>query len=480
MPINRLGKTRESTTCKSEIYKSYAKQYMDLMGFSPITDSFHEGHMPDVIFVNRNGADDKEYVLETKNTTLSLSDSKFAEELLNYLLNWLHLPVQKRGNLFIFAKELAKHSNSKFSFEKLFDRQYDSDVILQYVENHSKKLNDDQIKFLNSSKKEEIILFFSQVQIVEGDTETLRIFLEEKRKDNPNDIHNYAEKVHADCMRFARPLQKKSKLIFNLVPFEPPRTFYSAKIKFKDRQLVFDYYNAKNVEFPPFKLNPYDRTISTFDPITESHPFRDIIVSDVTEQEFNRDDLSSTFKIQLINEHLRRYFWKKGLRRVSDKNEYFFEPLEVDGVFIERSCCRSNGKAKIVTKPYFKDSNPNELNFIFHEASAEIKPIYLWNRFFIQIIPIKIYSNNGHAPIEGEDRDIIDRKFRNPLFNRNSHKLATLRFFEDYLFVCDSFEKEKEMWFDFFKFYPLFDVDFNWIPKTPPKNQRLLWEWDTE
>jgi len=112
-------------------------------------------------------------------------------------------------------------------------------------------------------------------------------------------------------------------------------------------------------------------------------------------------------------------------------------------------------RRKIVTKPYFKDSNPSELNFIFHEASAEIKPIYLWSRFFVQIVPIKIYSNDGHTPIEGESKDIIDRKFRNPQFNRNSHKLAMVRFLEDYLFVWDSFEKEKEPWFDFFKFYPL-------------------------
>jgi len=108
---------------------------------------------------------------KAKNTRLSLSDSKFAEELLNYLLNWLHLPLQKRGDLFIFARELAKHSNSIFSFEKLFGRQYDSSIILQYVEKNSKKLDDYQIAFLNSSKNEEIIQFFSQVQVFEGDTE---------------------------------------------------------------------------------------------------------------------------------------------------------------------------------------------------------------------------------------------------------------------------------------------------------------------
>jgi hypothetical protein len=322
----------------------------------------------------------------------------------------------------------------------------------------------------------EIIQFFSQVQIFEADTETLRIFIEEKRKDNPNDILNYAEKVHADCLRFAHPLQKKSKLTFNLVPFDPPKTFYSAKIEFNERQSVFDYYNAKNVEFPPFKL--YEKTIYTFDPITEAHPFREIVTSDVAEHEFNRDDSSNTFKVQLINEHLRRYFWKKGLRRVPNKNEYFFEPLEENGVLVERICYRSNGKQKTVTKPYFKGTDSNELNFVFHDASAELKSTYLWNRFFIQIVPMKIYSNNGHIPIEGEVRDIIDRKFRNPQFNRNSNKLAMVRFFADYLFVCDFFEKEKEAWFDLFKFYPLLDIGFDWIPETPPKGQSLLWEWN--
>ncbi len=475
MPIYRLGKRREATMFKSQLYLKFVKQYLDeILGFAPTTDSFHEAHRADTIFLKKGDPSGREYYLEAKNTILKLSNTNFAKEILNYLLDWLHLPVEKRGYLFIFANELESSSDTEFSFDNLFDNQYDKDEIMRYVKKYLSTLKPRQQKYLEETNENDIIAFFSEIHLHEVDTNFLKDTIEEERKDSVYYIPNYADKVYRESLRLRNPIQRETTLTLNLIPFKPPNNIYVAQTKCKTKKGIYGYYDEKNVEIPPFWFDPEKNRLYSFDRITPNHPLMDIIEGDISQISSDREDLSLTFKIQLINEHLRRYLWKKGLRRVPETSDYFFEAIKKDGKFVDRNCLRSDGTSKRVTRPLFDPPESDNLNFIFHETSAEIKSIFLWGQFFINIVPTRIYSNDGISPIEGDNKDRIDRMFRQ--YDRNSHRSTAVRFFADYLFISNKFEREKENWFEEFKFEPLLQLKFDRVPKTYEIDQTVLGE----
>lgn len=124
----------------------------------------------------------------------------------------------------------------------------------------------------------------------------------------------------------------------------------------------------------------------------------------------------------------------------------------------------------------YKKDNQNELNFIFHHA-AEISAKKYWDKFFIEIIPRREYTQDGFTPFDGTVKAAIDKTFRNPLFNRSSNKLSEIRFWTYFLFESDVYEKEPECWFKYFKFDKLQKIEFNWRPETVPLGQSVLEEY---
>ena len=275
-------------------------------------------------------------------------------------------------------------------------------------------------------------------------------------------MERYGQTLLEHTRRKSFPIRRKTQLLSNLVKFQPPDTYYVATAKnFKTQKEIYEYFDEKKIEIPPFWFDPKKHQISTFCELNENNPLSEIIVNDPIEIDFNDEKINTQFKILLINQHLRRIFWKKGLRRVRNKNIYFFECFKKDGIYIDRFCHYLRGKKKLVAHPYYEmDKEGNSiLNFIFHKA-AEIAPIILWGSYYIVVLPRKIYTTDGVTPIEGEKKDAIDRKFRNPTYNRNLSKLLELNFWFDYLFKSPVYETTPESWFKKFRFGELLFFEY--------------------
>ena len=477
MAIYSICKKRESLTFKSEIYKSLVRKYLETMGFSQLTDSYVEGHLSDMIFVNPDISLEKYFYVEAKATSLSPNDKKFSSELLNYLVEWLILPDSDKFELYIFIMKLK----NKKEFEKLFGSKSSQKNIKSWIDKHIANLHEEQQKIIKNTSLKDILRFFSKIIIYEADIEGLKNAIEEKDKISLLSIKRYAKSLLSDIQRRGKPIQKKSQLISNLVSFEPPNEFYVAKSKYKNKKRIYNYFDAIGLEIPPFLLYPENQKIYTFCPFDEFNPLNEIIEGKSYKVDFNDKNINIQFKISLINIHLRRIFWKKGLRRVPNTNIYFFECYEKDGVFQKRYCQKANGELKVVSRPYYKEDEDGnkKLNFIFHHA-AEISPKFYWEKYYIQIIPKRIYTLDGFTPIEGKSKDIIDRKFRNPLYNRSQNKLTEIRFWEYYLFRSLEYEKIPEEWFKKFKFESLQTFSFDWVPETIERGQSLLEEFTYE
>jgi hypothetical protein len=76
MTIHSIGKTRESLNWSSENYKEAIREYLDTEGYSQISDSFIEGDLADMVFINPSLAVGEKTLVESKATTIGSSDEK--------------------------------------------------------------------------------------------------------------------------------------------------------------------------------------------------------------------------------------------------------------------------------------------------------------------------------------------------------------------------------------------------------------------
>jgi len=108
MTIHSIGKTRESLNWSSENYKDAIREYLDTEGYSQISDSFIEGDLSDMVFINPSLSVGEKTLVESKATSISSADEKLALEVVKYLVEWLKLDPQERFKFFIFTKSITK------------------------------------------------------------------------------------------------------------------------------------------------------------------------------------------------------------------------------------------------------------------------------------------------------------------------------------------------------------------------------------
>lgn len=441
------------------------------MGYSQITDSFVEGHQSDMIFINASISSERRTHIEAKSTEISLKDKDFSKELLGYLAEWLNLPPASRFSLFIFARKI----NNRRDMEKVIGTKYNITSLKDWLSKNAESLPDNSKEIVTKADFKDIINFISCLEVYEADINQLDAAINEKGRYSNLSIKAYAEKLQVDAKRRGKPINKKSVLISNMVPVTIPTHFYSAKVKFNKKLALYAHFNKKDVEIPPINFFPEKQTISTFEEIGEDSPLREVIVGKPEKIEIT-EDISEQFIIGLINQHLRRLFWKKDLFRLQDRNLYYFKCEMENGVYVSKTYPNSQGKDKEVCTPYYHEQNGTKtINFIYHHA-VELSPKKLWDKYYITIIPVKIYTTDGINPVDSDAKSAIDQKFKNQLFNRSSNKLGDIRFWDYHIFRSKFLNKPAEKWFDLFDYGTLENIPFDWIPETVEKGQALLEE----
>ena len=179
---------------------------------------------------------------------------------------------------------------------------------------------------------------------------------------------------------------------------------------------------------------------------------------------------------KLVNIHLRRILWNRGLWR--DKKTFYY-PM-IDKSKKDRSVISLSKNPKIVTKAYMHNSDTTysrkgETNFYFHYAVEIETPTY-WGDTFIEVIPRRYYTLDGCTPIDGEIRAKIDMKFRNPNWDRSSSRISLMRFWKYALFDSDNYEISPEDWFYDFRVGEYITMEVGWSPKVVKRNQTRLWD----
>lgn len=471
MPIIRIGRERESLTYTGEAFKNAVRQYLESLGYSQTTDSYIEGHLQDMVFVNRDIDPGRLFYVEAKSTKVSLRQKDFCSELINYLFLWLRTTRENRFKFLMFIQE-----ESNFLWWKaIFGDETDETSLREWIVENKVHLSDEKQLEFEKYPWNEIVLFFRETYVYIGPAYRLEIAAEEKRKTSALSPPRKARNLLEESERRNNLINRKCELVSNLIEIELPESITVVKTKYRYPAEIWNVFEH------PFKLE--GNILYTFCP-PDKNLFDGIALGEPETIETQILKSSNPQKlVTLINYHLSKVLRIRGMKKYKDL--YFFLPYYDGDTIADRYIDGINGKPRRVARPMFKkveddaEGSNSELNFVYHSGVEVFAKIY-WNQCYIQISPVKHYTSDGRIPIEGEFRDRLDRHFRNPLYNRNSRHLSWIKFWKYYLFERAAEDQSMNCWFKRFKFKSFESVDVVGVPESLEKEQRILWEYGDE
>jgi hypothetical protein len=180
---------------------------------------------------------------------------------------------------------------------------------------------------------------------------------------------------------------------------------------------------------------------------------------------------------KLVNYHVDKLIRCRGLRKY--KKDIFFLPPYFKGNEIKDRMINSrSGRERRVARPMFgildeNGSSDSKLYYVYHQG-VKVSSKVFWNKSCIQISPVRHFTTDGIAAIEGENRDRLDRKYRTPIYNRSKKFLSWTKEWKYYLFERPFEDTSFSSWFDKIKFGDFVTMDIIGVPEALDKDQRII------
>jgi hypothetical protein len=471
MPTHFLYGRRESLHGKAEAYKKNVRLYLEAMGFSQTTDSRIQGTFEDMVYVNPHSDLGKKFLVEAKAEELTLKKKKFADELVRYFK-----ACQSDSNL---KFKLFIQGVTKPEEWTLFFSSNNSQIVVKWCEWYNENIVEDATNKLDNNEITNFAEFLAHSEVTIGSSVDLEQAALETQTISNLSIPRMAQNLLELVNRRKLPFFSKSTIVMNIIPIKVPSKFYSVNTIAHNLEEIY----SKRLEEPPFIFQRgVNNEILTFVRLDEENPLVQFAKGEVRTQITKElQEQNPTLASSLIQTHLRRIFWKRGLYRDKFANILYYPMIDKNQERLEIS--DKKGKKRWVVKkivrvkdtPYHKKG---DINFFFHRGVEFRTPTY-WGDTFVEIIPRRYYTLNGETVIDGRIRDKIDRKFRNPNWDRSGTRLGLMKFWK-YLLFESEYVKSPEKWFEDFVFGNYESKEVNWVPEVIERNQKSIWEYSGE
>ena len=427
MPVERIGKLRESLTVNSEEYKKHLLRYLVGRQYYKVKASSDvEATFPDVILTRKG--EKREYWLEVKATDVSLGDSDFLKQLAKYLAEYLARTPENRFKMILACYRLV---DAQF-FDKVFT-QFDAETINSLI-NKMRDLSDPQTKaIIEHASPEELKKFFEETTVKEADLKGLE-FAEAKVTPSPPAKPSIEEADYANSVasKFGdvSPLKESDRLFLNLFQLNLPSQILIAKTTYKSSAGIF----AENPKtYPPFDLR--DDQIFSFHDFSLDNPLSDFIMPGTAVllnlAEFIKDNNNEYIVKIIINRWIKQRCKKMGLEFDKRTKTYYYpRKFSDEGLITARWKPKFRFSVRELTRPMKSDG---KTNYWVHRG-AVISATVFCGEFHVQIRPRFLFSLDGLSIMEGSEADKRDRKFRKSKYNRNPNQLYDVRFWCRHVF----------------------------------------------
>jgi hypothetical protein len=377
----------------------------------------------------------------------------------------VNLPQDKRFILWIFPQKVSREKRWREIFEK-----HNRSMIDDWFDTAVSNGTDEEKHFFEKIERTEIYSFFQDVKVTIALSSKLNVAAEEKQKTSLLSPIRKAHSLLIESETRNHLIEEKCNLITNLLQFHYPKKIVKIRTSCKSNDEIRDLFPDSIL--PPYMFNGGD--LYSFCELKDLNPFNGIAIGKPVE--LSSDDFLNSNKsdfMRLLNLHIEKYARCRGLRKFPP-NIFFFglKPNEY-GDFKERKVISYTGFQNSVAKPMYDKIDNKKLNFIQHKAVI-LNTKILWEKPYITILPTRHFTTDGKTAIEGINKDRLDRKYRNPQYNRSDVYLRHSLFWKYYLFGTN-FENHIYLeWFKNFKFLSFEAFTIHGIPKSIDKNQTRL------
>lgn len=430
LPLEHIGKQRESLTINSEEYKRQFLRYLQgRQYYSVKASSDVEGTFADVILTRKG--ETREYWLETKAAEVSLSDEDFLKQLAKYLAAYLSMAKERRFKLILACYKLVNREYFKSVFEYLEDESIERLVLemQKYADPHDRKT-------IESAHSIEIRAFFEDTTVKEADLKSLD-FAESKLAPKAPKRPSMAEAEYAEAVMTnfgdVSPLKERERLYLNLFSVELPAKMFAAKSVYAT---ATEMYEDTKTAFPPHEFK--DGEIFTFEELDLENPmFCAIIpgtIRTLDTSQFSKNEENMEVLKTIINRWIREICTKKNLNYDKRTGTYYYHRQlsgSGSGIVTAKWKPRVRTSVRELTRPM--KSREGKVNYWVHRG-AEIKATIFAGQLYVQIRPRFIFSWDGLTLMQGTDADLKDRKFRKSKYNRNLNQLYDVRFWCRHIF----------------------------------------------
>ena len=428
LPIVHLGKRREALLGSAELYKKTVVEYLESRGYYVKMDSYVEGTLADCVLSRKSEA--KEYWLETKATTISLHEAKFASELGKYLAAYLIRSPQNR-----FGMILALHDyRKKRTFESIYD-EFNETNIEKLVEIIISAADEREKRTIREADFENIRRFFEETKVIRASLQGLQETIEKIHPKPPTTPKLTDARYAAEVLnryRTNQPLEERDTLLSNLFALKLPENIYVAPTGFSSAGEI--YKKNPEVIFPIFRL--VGGTVYSFHPFSAESALGKALDAESVEKielkEWDATQDSRNIILYLIYRRISKLCEEKDLSYDERAESYFFSdyttriyPMRIRW----KKARRFNTRRVII--PVKKEEG--SIYYYAHRA-VEIPARKLWGEYFIQLIPRWIFSGDCFTPYSGDISDKLDRAYRKSNFTRNQNQVNDVLFWSWYLF----------------------------------------------
>lgn len=455
---------------KSEAYKRSVRAYLESFGFSQTTDSIVEGTFEDMVFYNPTIAPRQRFLIETKAENLSSKSRKFADELVKYFRLWQTKDPNERFRFMLFAQNVKKPRE----WELIFSETGNISAVKKWCDWYNKgctKMNKHPIKGKGII---DIADFLAESRVIVGNKVRLELAATERKSQSAVSITRTATRLLSVVNKRKAPIAEKSTIIMNVLSIDVPECYYTSDSTASDKPEIYDRLRDRLI--PPF-IWTKDKSMMSFVRFDKENPLSEFVEGSPKARKTKELQIQNpTLSSRLVNIHLRRIIWNRGIYR--DKDIFYYPML--DKSRDERLEADRNGKKRWVTKKlvHLKDTKyakKGDVNFYFHRA-VELKTPTYWGASFIELTPRRYYTLDGENPTRGEIRAKIDAKFRNPYYDRSRSRIGLMKFWKFLLFESPNFRILPEKWFDDFQFGQFLTKRVDWSPKVIGRDQTRLWD----
>jgi len=427
VPLWFIGKRREALTGNSEAYKKQVVRYLEKRGYYLKASSDVEATFPDCILTRKD--EDKEYWLEAKATTISLSDGSFLEQLGKYLAEYLKRTRPNRFRMIIACYNVRRPK----LFQQVFEK-FDPEAIQSIIDGMLEVSESNVERIITKASFDEIRRFFEETLVIVANPLELEVAIEKiAPKAPPSPSLTDAEYATRIMSNFGdvEPLKGPDTIFLNLFQIVIPDKIYIGKTPYPDAISIFS--EKPEAQFPAFRLEK--GRIYTFNDMSEGSLLGEFVYPDsvfsIDLNEFDKDDNNRRIVIKLLNIWIKNKCKKMGLS-IDKRTKAFYFAKKTGGYdpVIVVWTPKSKKSEREMTKPMMKNG---KLNYWVHRA-ANIFARNYWNQYYIQIRPRWLFSPDGVNPYDGEKAAVLDRSFRKSLYNRNANRFYDVLFWYRYVF----------------------------------------------